>query len=511
MEQVAQGKAAGLINPINLQGSVALYWDFENLHAGVFKQKNGEYDDYAKVCCKPQEALMDVAAILTFAETLGTVVINRAFGHWGKFQRYRVPLLEASVDLVQLFPVGANGKNGADIRLCLDVMEDMVRYPHIQTIVIAAGDSDYLPLVHKIKATGRKLYGIGGTLSTNQYWAKSCHGFTYYENLIQPHSVISALDATNAPLPILLKNADTAPLTPALPAHENSQEPATIDDALGALVVQAMLRLTRKEKIPLDGWVSKNKLRAMLKTLDTPLDEQCYGFTDFKTFIEAMRNLLETHPKKRDETRLKPSCFDAAKPDILKSMPCFIGLRLKGAPNERLIALFNYPLPCVFRQPIFNETPDFKTLGEAFIAWLKRGLAERRLAFNTGHALVQLLSGKAALNRHLVERFYMEHPELATLNPKNETHIVSWIEKALISLNLHYKNNNSPLWPCLIRTKHRKIEQFSQIPFNAFLIKAHHLFDVIPPDNPDVRIKPTPKKKQKKSTKTTNESAVALL
>jgi len=77
-------------------------------------------------------------------------------------------------------------------------MEDMLRYPHIQTIVIAAGDSDYLPLVHKIKASGRKLYGIGGTLSTNQYWAKSCHGFTYYEDLTKSTVTASSLDSLSS-------------------------------------------------------------------------------------------------------------------------------------------------------------------------------------------------------------------------------------------------------------------------------------------------------------------------
>jgi len=500
MEQVAQGKAAGLINPINLQGSVALYWDFENLHAGVFKQKNGEDDDYAKVCSKPQEALMDVAAVLAFAETLGTVVINRAFGHWGKFQRYRVPLLEASVDLVQLFPVGLNGKNGADIRLCLDVMEDMLRYPHIQTIVIAAGDSDYLPLVHKIKASGRKLYGIGGRLSTNQYWAKSCHGFTYYEDLIQSHSVI----------PVSSVNGQSA--------EEAQEEPSHRDEALSALVAQAVLRIARKEKTPFDGWIEKAKLRTMLKTLDATLDEQCYGFSDFKAFISSMHNLLEHHPKKRDEVRLKPLYFETAESDSNGPSPvlCLAGLPLKHRPNAQLIRLLEYPLTGIFRQLIFHETPDLKTLGKAFVAWLKRGLNERYLSFNEAESHVHLLlNNKATLARYLFERFYLEHPELCTLNPKNETHVVGWIEKAFLSLGVHQKTETGGLlWPFIIQKQTKKSGKMKQMPFNAFLMDAHCLFDDIPPDNPTVHFKQLPKKKQKSATKalTVNAaSAVALL
>jgi len=510
MESVPQSKE---VNPINPQGSVALYWDFENLHAGVFKQKNGEDDDYAKVCSKPQEALMDVAAVLAFAETLGTVVINRAFGHWGKFQRYRVPLLEAAVDLVQLFPVGANGKNGADIRLCLDVMEDMLRYPHIQTIVIAAGDSDYLPLVHKIKASGRKLYGIGGTLSTNQYWAKSCHGFTYYEDLTKSTVTASSLDSLSSSN--ISSQENTTPLNHASLPSTGIEAQRSADDILKALVVQAMLRVARQEKQRLNCWMSKTKLRIMLKALAPDLDEQCYGYKDFKTFIASLSELLEVHPQNHADVRLKPSYFNCATSSASKSIPCLKGLPLKGMPNTRLIELLEYPLACIFRQPVFCEIPDLKTLGEVFVAWLKRGLTERRLAFNEPEALVHLLNGKATLNHYGFELFYLEHPELGGLNPENETHIVGWIEKAFLSLGLHQKTETGGLlWSFIIQKQIKKSGKMTQMPFNAFLMDTHCLFDDIPPDNPTVHFKQSPKEKQKNATKalTVNaDSAIALL
>jgi len=253
----------------------------------------------------------------------------------------------------------------------------------------------------------------------------------------------------------------------------------------------------------------------MLKALAPDLDEQCYGHKDFKTFIASLSELLEVHPQNHADVRLKPSYFNCATSSALKSIPCLKGLPLKGTPNTRLIELLEYPLACIFRQPVFCETPDLKTLGEVFVAWLKRGLTERRLAFNEPEALVHLLNGKATLNHYGFERFYLEHPELGGLNPENETHIVGWIEKAFLSLGLHQKTETGGLlWSFIIQKQIKKSGKMTQMPFNAFLMDAHCLFDDIPPDNPTVHFKQSPKEKQKNATKalTVNaDSAIALL
>ncbi|MDP4299863.1 NYN domain-containing protein [Leptothrix discophora] len=165
--------------------SVALYWDFENLHASLVDQRYGQ-GAYFSSRFRPQDALIDIAAIVEFALSLGPVAVNRAFANWASFSRYRYALLEQAVELIQLFQPGSNGKNGADIRLCLDVVEDMGRFPHIGTIVVVGGDSDFMPLSFKVKAAGRTLVGIGALNSTNANWARSCHEFKYYEALLRP-------------------------------------------------------------------------------------------------------------------------------------------------------------------------------------------------------------------------------------------------------------------------------------------------------------------------------------
>lgn len=164
--------------------SVALYWDFENLHAGLADAKFGE-GHYAKADMrfKPQEPLADVPAIVELSASFGPIAINRAYCNWQFYGRYRDALLHSGIELIQMFPPGASAKNGADIKLCLDTLEDIGRFGHIGTVVIVGGDSDFMPLAQKIKAAGRRLIGVGARKNTNRHWASSCHTFHYYEDL----------------------------------------------------------------------------------------------------------------------------------------------------------------------------------------------------------------------------------------------------------------------------------------------------------------------------------------
>lgn len=166
--------------------SVALYWDFENLHASLSEARLGE-GSYGKPDgrFKLQEPLIDVQAIIDMAAGYGPIVINRAYCNWQFFGRYRDALLQGAVDLVQMFPPGGAAKNGADIRLCLDAMEDVTRFDHIGTVMVVSGDSDFMPLAQKIKAAGHRVIGVGSRKTTNRHWASSCHAFRHYEDLIE--------------------------------------------------------------------------------------------------------------------------------------------------------------------------------------------------------------------------------------------------------------------------------------------------------------------------------------
>jgi len=172
------------VNAVASTGSVALYWDFENLHAGLVEAVDpGAYarpDNRFKV----QEPLVNVPAVIALAASLGPLAINRAYCNWQFFGRYREALLESAMDLVQLFPPGGSAKNGADIRLCLDAMEDLDRRPHIGCVVVVGGDSDFAPLALKVRAAGRRIVGIGTRNATNRHWASACDAFHYYEDVV---------------------------------------------------------------------------------------------------------------------------------------------------------------------------------------------------------------------------------------------------------------------------------------------------------------------------------------
>ncbi len=170
--------------------SVALYWDFENLHAALVEAVAGE-GAYAKPDARfrVQEPLVDVPAIVTLAAGLGPLAVNRAYANWQYLGRYRDALLQGAIELVQMFPPGAAAKNGADIRLCLDALEDVTRLGHVGTVVVVGGDSDFMPLSHKLKAAGVSLVGIGARANTNRHWARSCHEFHYYDTLVAGNPV----------------------------------------------------------------------------------------------------------------------------------------------------------------------------------------------------------------------------------------------------------------------------------------------------------------------------------
>ena len=257
------------LNDIDDSRSIALYWDFENLHAGLMDAKYGD-GAYAKQDnrFKPQEPLIDVQALVELGASFGPVAINRAYGNWQFFGRYRDALLQSAVELIQLFPPGASAKNGADIKLCLDATEDISRFAHIGTVIIIGGDSDFMPVAQKIKAAGRTLIGIGNRKNTNRHWAKSCHEFRYYDSLIEAPPVEDALKASDA--------KDTKPLPPADPAAE---------------MLKRAMRLLAESKS--DAWVNKASVWPMIKRLDPTFDTKDHGHASFAEMLKALDGVVE--------------------------------------------------------------------------------------------------------------------------------------------------------------------------------------------------------------------------
>ena len=257
--------------------SVALYWDFENLHASLVEARFGE-GAYNKPDgrFKAQEPLMDVQAIVELAASFGPIAINRAYCNWQYFGRYRDALLQGAVELIQLFSPGASAKNGADIKLCLDAVEDIGRFGHIGTVIIVGGDSDFMPVSQKIKAAGRTLIGVGARKSTNRHWAKSCHAFRYYENLVDvPEDGVEL--GSNA-------QVTAAPPEPPNPAAE---------------MFKRAIRLLAETKG--DSWVNMGSVWDMIKRLDPTFDTKDHGFASYSAMVKSLEALIEIKKGESDQ------------------------------------------------------------------------------------------------------------------------------------------------------------------------------------------------------------------
>ncbi|ANF33301.1 hypothetical protein A0130_05175 [Leifsonia xyli] len=134
---------------------------------------------------KLAEARVDLGAVIDFSSSFGTLVLTRAYADWSSAvnAEYRGQLVGRAVDLVQLFPAAAYAKNGADIRLAVDAVEDLFRLPELTHVVIVAGDSDYVPLAQRVKRLNRYVIGIGVAGSTAKSLAAACDEFVSYDDL----------------------------------------------------------------------------------------------------------------------------------------------------------------------------------------------------------------------------------------------------------------------------------------------------------------------------------------
>jgi uncharacterized LabA/DUF88 family protein len=256
--------------------SVAMYWDFENLHAGLAEARYGE-GSYNKPDSrfKPQEPLIDVQALVELGSSFGPIAINRAYCNWQYYGRYRDALLQSAVELIQLFPPGPSAKNGADIKLCLDATEDIGRFDHIGTVIIIGGDSDFMPVSQKIKAAGRVLIGIGTRKNTNKHWAKSCHEFRYYE------SVVDGPVVEDSP-----KSEESRLIAPAPPIN------------LAADMLRRAVHLLAENKG--EAWVNKANVWPMIKRLDPTFDTKEQGYDSFAEMLKSLDAVVEVKKGESD-------------------------------------------------------------------------------------------------------------------------------------------------------------------------------------------------------------------
>jgi hypothetical protein len=269
---------------------VAVYLDFDNIVISRYDQVNGR-NSFQKDKAKPPEdgpdkldrATVDVGAIIDFASSFGTLVLTRAYADWSAEinARYRGQLVGRAVDLVQLFPAAAYGKNGADIRLAVDAVEDMFRLPDLTHVVIVAGDSDYIALAQRCKRLGRYVVGIGVAGSSSRMLAAACDEFVTYDAL-------PGIPAPE-PAPVEEKPAPRRRSGRAKPSEEPEETPDPQAAATGLLTRALQIGLEKDDA----EWLHNSAVKAQMKRMDPSFNEKSLGYRSFSDFLRSRSGVVE--------------------------------------------------------------------------------------------------------------------------------------------------------------------------------------------------------------------------
>src|SRR3954462_6607739 len=267
---------------------VAVYLDFDNIVISRYDQVHGRNSfqkDKARGLDdeKLTTATVDLGAIIDFASSFGTLVLTRAYADWSAAlnAKYQGQLVGRAVDLVQLFPAAAYGKNGADIRLAVDAVEDMFRLPDLTHVVIVGGDSDYIALAQRCKRLGRYVVGIGVAGASSRSLASACDEFLAYDGLpgVSPTAV--------APAPAKKATKRTKSTEP-----EEEPEPEAADTQAAATgLLERALRIGH-EKDDAD-WLHNSAVKAQMKRMDPSFSEKSLGFRSFSDFLRSRSDVAD--------------------------------------------------------------------------------------------------------------------------------------------------------------------------------------------------------------------------
>ena len=252
----------------NDEERIALFLDYENLAIGAREQLHLSEFDFRPVA----DALAE----------RGRVVVRRAYADWSRFDEDRRMLTRHHVELIEIPQrMGSVRKNAADIKMAVDAIELCFERDYITTFVLGTGDSDFTPLVHKLRELNRRVIGIGVEASTSALLPPACDEFLFYERL-------EGVDLSETPRkPARTSRSRRAPAVEKEPGAEDEQPAARGEEAdLGVLVTQTLSGLSRSATGP----VLASMLKRALLRKDPTFSETTYGF---RGFSELLRNLEE--------------------------------------------------------------------------------------------------------------------------------------------------------------------------------------------------------------------------
>ena len=236
---------------------MAVVCDFENVALGVRDAKIPAFD---------------IRKVLERLLLKGNIVVKKAYCDWERYKEFKAPMHEAAFELIEIPHVRQAGKNSADIRMVVDALDLCYTKAHVDTFVIISGDSDFSPLVAKLRENDKIVIGVGVKNSTSDLLISGCDEFIYYDDLVRGE--VAARGRRRAPV------ADGAAKTPGSSADERRQEGI---DLVVATVEDLFAERDAEEKV----WGSM--VKQAIKRRKPGFNESYYGFKSFGNLLEEAR------------------------------------------------------------------------------------------------------------------------------------------------------------------------------------------------------------------------------
>jgi uncharacterized protein (TIGR00288 family) len=239
--------------------NIAVFVDYDNIEIGLKSTLRREFD---------------VSLALDALKERGDIVAKFAYANWGRQDGATRQMAENAVQMVQRVPSPRGDKNGADINLALDALEMAFTHTHVNAFAIVSGDSDFIPLVNKLKEYGKTVFVVGGKAFTSTILQQNCHEFISFESLLSDSGTPAAVE----PRPQRQRGERPE-------RGERRQRPAPLDLALSMpLVERALQVLERRAVQPQLGLLKSTMLQ-----LDPAFNERAYGASSFSDFVERLK------------------------------------------------------------------------------------------------------------------------------------------------------------------------------------------------------------------------------
>jgi uncharacterized protein (TIGR00288 family) len=252
--------------------NMAVFCDFENVALGV---REAKYDRF------------DISKVLERLLLKGSIVVKKAYCDWERYKEFKAPMHQASFELIEIPHIRQSGKNSADIRMVVDALDLCYTKAHVDTFVIVSGDSDFSPLVSKLRENDKTVIGIGVKKSTSDLLIACCDEFIYYDDLVREQKPRKPPARRKGPAPRPSPKVEAGEP----PSKADAGSPASSDDKLQEaldLVLGTVEALTAERGEDETIWGSM--VKQALKRRKPGFNESYYGFRSFNQLLEEARN-----------------------------------------------------------------------------------------------------------------------------------------------------------------------------------------------------------------------------